>query len=163
MSKCRRCHRNLVREPWRSKGIGKICSQKEEWEKDKATTDDNGDIHVPYDGGDIFISRLASQSYDNSGQLTLAMHTCSGIKTNVKRIVTRHSPSGFNFGYGGSGPADLALNICYMFCKNKQDAEKIYQNFKWKFIAVDAKEELVIKKNDIVTFLNESGINNINV
>lgn len=35
-----------------------------------------------------------------------------GIYTNVPHLVTHHSPSGYEFGYGGSGPADLALNIC---------------------------------------------------
>jgi len=31
--------------------------------------------------------------------------------TNVPWSVIWHSPDGFNWGYGGSGPADLALNI----------------------------------------------------
>jgi hypothetical protein len=31
--------------------------------------------------------------------------------TNVPHLVTYHSPSGFAWGYGGSGPADLALTI----------------------------------------------------
>jgi hypothetical protein len=31
--------------------------------------------------------------------------------TNVPHLVTHHSPSGYSWGYGGSGPADLALNI----------------------------------------------------
>lgn len=35
-----------------------------------------------------------------------------GIYTNVPHIVIQHSPGGYEFGYQGSGPADLALNIC---------------------------------------------------
>ena len=31
--------------------------------------------------------------------------------TNVPRIVVHHSPAGFEWGYRGSGPSDLALNI----------------------------------------------------
>ena len=31
--------------------------------------------------------------------------------TNVPHLVTHHSPAGYAWGYGGSGPADLALNI----------------------------------------------------
>lgn len=34
-----------------------------------------------------------------------------GVGTNVPHLVVHHSPDGFEFGYGGSGPADLALNI----------------------------------------------------
>lgn len=33
------------------------------------------------------------------------------IETNVPWKVISHSPDGYNWGYGGSGPADLALNI----------------------------------------------------
>jgi hypothetical protein len=32
------------------------------------------------------------------------------VKTNVPHRVERSSPDGFEFGYGGSGPLDLALN-----------------------------------------------------
>lgn len=35
-----------------------------------------------------------------------------GIMTNLPWRVTHHSPDGFEWGYGGSGPADTALNIC---------------------------------------------------
>lgn len=36
-----------------------------------------------------------------------------GIETNVPHLVTHHSPTGYEWGYafGGSGSADLALNI----------------------------------------------------
>jgi len=37
------------------------------------------------------------------------------VATNVPRTITYHSPDGFEFGYGGSGPADLALNIVEFF------------------------------------------------
>ena len=33
------------------------------------------------------------------------------VGTNVPWTVVKNSPYGFNFGYGGSGPADFALNI----------------------------------------------------
>lgn len=42
-----------------------------------------------------------------------------------------HSPDGFNWGYGGSGPAQLALAI---ILKLNGRAEG-YQEFKWKTIA----------------------------
>jgi hypothetical protein len=34
------------------------------------------------------------------------------VRTNVPHIVVEHSPTGFLWGYSGSGPSDLALNIC---------------------------------------------------
>ena len=37
------------------------------------------------------------------------------VRANVPRTVIWHSPAGFDFGYNGSGPADLALNILQAF------------------------------------------------
>lgn len=36
--------------------------------------------------------------------------TPAGFETNVRWTVRHHSPDGFEIGYPGSGPADLALN-----------------------------------------------------
>ncbi len=41
--------------------------------------------------------------------------TASEVNTNVPWSVISHSPDGFNWGYNGSGPADLALNILNAF------------------------------------------------
>ncbi len=46
-----------------------------------------------------------------------------------------HSPDGFAWGYGGSGPAQLALAI---LCEHLGDDEKavaLHQPFKWALIA----------------------------
>lgn len=40
------------------------------------------------------------------------------VRTNVPHLVVHHSPSGFEFGYAGSGPADLALNVCQVYLNN---------------------------------------------
>jgi hypothetical protein len=39
------------------------------------------------------------------------METPGRIATNVPHRLVHHSPGGFEYGYGGSGPADLALNL----------------------------------------------------
>lgn len=41
--------------------------------------------------------------------------TAQPCGASIPRTVVWHSPDGFNFGYGGSGPADLALNILNAF------------------------------------------------
>lgn len=46
-----------------------------------------------------------------------------------------HSPDGFNWGYGGSGPAQLALAILLDFTKDESAAQYFYQEFKMKVIA----------------------------
>lgn len=54
--------------------------------------------------------------------------------TNVPHTWVHHSPDGFEYGYGGSGPSDLALNVLLLFT-DKDTAWKLHQDFKWKFIA----------------------------
>lgn len=48
--------------------------------------------------------------------------------------VYNHSPDGFSWGYGGSGPAQLALAILLRFY-NRSTAIKYYQDFKMDYIA----------------------------
>jgi hypothetical protein len=46
----------------------------------------------------------------------------------------RHSPTGMNFGYHGSGCADAALSILWRIC-GPDVAEKYYMDFKNSFVA----------------------------
>jgi len=49
------------------------------------------------------------------------------IPISLKHIV-RHSPDGFQWGYGGSGPSDLALSIMTDFSKRKEMELYLYTN-----------------------------------
>ena len=69
----------------------------------------------------------------------------------ILKHVCRHSPNGFQWGYGGSGPADAALSILHE-CVGERDANDFYQDFKWDFIA-GADSKLEIKEEDIRTWL----------
>lgn len=46
-----------------------------------------------------------------------------------------HSPTGFEWGYGGSGPAQLALALLADVLGDERRAIKLHQKFKWKVIA----------------------------
>ena len=48
--------------------------------------------------------------------------------------VSRHSPSGFNWGYSGSGPSQLALAICIKLFGEVR-ARNVYTDFKNEFIS----------------------------
>lgn len=73
------------------------------------------------------------------------------LATNVPHLVTHHSPTGYEWGYGGSGPADLALNIVENILRRMnydgalteplwdgyrvfQAAYRMHQSFKFTFI-----------------------------
>lgn len=68
--------------------------------------------------------------------------------------VWNHSPDGFNYGYGGSGPAQLALAILLDYLPTKEQAIQLYQRFKFGFLAsVSQSESLTITSNQIEDFL----------
>jgi len=48
--------------------------------------------------------------------------------------IRNHSPTGFAWGYGGSGPAQLALALL-MVLEGVEFAEENYQDFKWEVIS----------------------------
>lgn len=71
-----------------------------------------------------------------------------GIRIDGKCIVTRddkeidprldlfnHSPTGFEWGYGGSGPAQTALAILADYLDDDDRAVRLHQKFKWDVIA----------------------------
>jgi hypothetical protein len=47
----------------------------------------------------------------------------------------KHSMDGFNFGYGGSGPAQLSLALLADALCDDEKAQRFYQDFKFKVIA----------------------------
>ncbi len=49
--------------------------------------------------------------------------------------IWNHSPDGFNWGYGGSGPAQLALAVCFKLTRDRDMAVTLHQAFKRDIIA----------------------------
>lgn len=45
-----------------------------------------------------------------------------------------HSPTGFEWGYGGSGPAQLALALAADLLGNDEKAQDVYQRLKFRLI-----------------------------
>lgn len=130
MASCSFCGRTLKDPKSIEAGIGPICRAN----KDTFVVQD--DANMPYDGGDIILKR------DPLG----------GIITNVPHAWVYHSPAGFEWGYLGSGPAELALNILLLFVP-RNIAWRCHQSFKEDFIACMPFEGGVIKREDIVIWL----------
>ena len=76
----------------------------------------------------------------------------TGVTRRPLRHIPCHSPTGFSWGYGGSGPADLALAMLVDFLRERPPAKgwqdprfdrwtvrstawKLHQAFKWHFVA----------------------------
>ena len=61
--------------------------------------------------------------------------TVDGRRLNPRLDLWNHSPTGFEWGYGGSGPAQLALAILADHLGDDEQAFNFHHRFKWKVIA----------------------------
>ena len=61
--------------------------------------------------------------------------TVNGRPLNPRFDLWNHSPSGFEWGYGGSGPAQLALALVANHLSNDHEALACYQSFKFVVVA----------------------------
>jgi hypothetical protein len=70
------------------------------------------------------------------GRAVVTVHvlTGAGVTSYLLPHLVRHSPDGFNWGYLGSGPADLARSLL-ADCLATDPAPRLYQAFKERFVA----------------------------
>ena len=70
--------------------------------------------------------------------------------------MVNHSPTGFAWGYQGSGPAQLAFALLYHVTKDKETSQRFYQRFKADVIGAMPREgNWKLSYNDIVGWLGE--------
>lgn len=140
-------------------GMGKICAHRVQGDSHQRRAKDP--------------SRHAFLMLPLQEGIVLKRETCSGwsvVQTNVPVLVVHHSPTGFEFGYAGSGPADLALNILEAVLNRlgyKGDrttcfqsscfslAYRLHQAFKVAFIANAPREGTVIRYSLVEDWVRE--------
>lgn len=153
---CRICHRPLSNPDSIARGIGPVCAAKQR-AKEQETQDmpEFSDHHIdePIENGFVF-RRVGEHE----------------IYTNVPHIVAHHSPQGYEWGYAGSGPSDLALNIVELVLRkiNYQGATtnkvwdkstifvkslELHQEFKFHFITPMAREGGVLPYETVETWV----------
>ncbi|MDD5164915.1 MAG: DUF6166 domain-containing protein [Candidatus Pacebacteria bacterium] len=81
--------------------------------------------------------------------------TVDGRRLNPRLDLWNHSPTGFEWGYGGSGPAQLALAILADHCRNDEQAVSFHQRFKWAVIAALPHRSWEITTGEIERVLQE--------
>jgi len=69
------------------------------------------------------------------------------------RHIVRHSPTGMEWGYAGSGPADLALSILVDVFGRAELADLYYMEFKFEYVAAWLDDEWVVTSNEIDEWL----------
>ena len=97
-----------------------------------------------------------------SGGQTVLKITTNGSTTfssEVLEHIMKHSPDGFQWGYGGSGVSDLAFSIL-MDCCGDGIAERLYQQFKWDFLAKLGDHLLIYQSVIWEWVLEQTGVEN---
>ena len=80
-------------------------------------------------------SNEVEKRYEGRREGYAVIVTVNGRRLNPRFDLWNHSPTGFEWGYCGSGPAQLALAILSDHCSNDEQALNLYQRFKWAVIA----------------------------
>src|ERR1035438_10621229 len=75
------------------------------------------------------------KTYEGRREGYAADVTVNGRPLNPRLDLWNHSPSGFEWGYGGSGPAQLALALLADHLANDQEAVTLHQEFKRLVVA----------------------------
>lgn len=70
--------------------------------------------------------------------------------------VRNHSPDGFAWGYGGSGPSQLALGIL-LEETDQETAERLYMDFKWAVTSSLPEKNWRLTSEEIQNWLNQKG------
>lgn len=86
------------------------------------------------------------------GQIVFVTSDDEAVRPHELVNVGEHSLDGFNWGYAGSGPADLAFSILADFLETREIAPAVYQMFKNDFIS-KADDELRITGDQILDWL----------
>jgi hypothetical protein len=75
------------------------------------------------------------KTYEGRRRFGATKVTVDGRPLRFRLDLRSHSPPEFEWGYGGSGPAQLALAILADHLEDDQEALNLYHRFKWSVIA----------------------------
>jgi Family of unknown function (DUF6011) len=158
---CLRCRRVLTAPKSVEAGMGPVCAARM---RDYAERHTLAEHDLPFDWGtmDVVCRRDAD----------------GGKHFNIPQVHIEHSPGGFEWGYGGSGPSDYALNILAIFLPTPKRARvdpwgggnavklhggttlsraawALHHDFKFRFVATLPREGGTIGGDEIRAWIAE--------
>ena len=77
-------------------------------------------------------------------------HRGGGYELDPRFDLRRHSLSGYEFGFAGSGPAQLSLALLADALSNDETAKRFYMDFKNKVIARLKGDHFELSQEDII-------------
>ena len=119
-ARCAVCGRSLSDPVSVQAGIGPVCAAK------RAAAEELGLFPIDETRADL--------PWDPATCDVMCSRDERGTHFNIDQVLVFHSPTGMEWGYGGSGPADFSLNVLARFT-DRQRAVVLHQQFKWDFIA----------------------------
>jgi hypothetical protein len=124
---CTICKRTITDPESVRRGIGPICAARRKGE-----------------GPMLFESEKAHRVRGEFVDDIVMSRDPDGVPVvNIEQTHELHSPTGFEWGYGGSGPADLALNILARYV-DTATAHQFHQSFKADFVSAMPREGGII-------------------
>ena len=89
------------------------------------------------------------KTYEGRREGHAVLVTVNSCPLNPRLDLWNHSPTGFEWGYSGSGPAQLALAILADHLSDDRQALDIYQRFKWEVVAELPKKGWILSSDEI--------------
>jgi hypothetical protein len=83
------------------------------------------------------------------GCVVVVMDEHGERKLDPRYDLRKHSPDGFEWGYGGSGPAQLALALCAECCISREQALDVYHEVKRTLVASWRQDSWEITKEEL--------------
>ncbi len=78
-----------------------------------------------------------------------ATHPQGGYPLDPRNDLRDHSPTGYEWGYSGSGPAQLALALLADALGDDEEAQRHYQDFKFKVVGRLPHDRWELSQEDI--------------
>jgi hypothetical protein len=75
------------------------------------------------------------KAYEGRRKGSAVIVTVDGLPLDPRLDLCSHSPTGFEWGYGGSGPAQLALALLADHAGDDEEAVMLHQDFKRVVVA----------------------------
>jgi hypothetical protein len=99
-----------------------------------------------------------SGGFDATGTAQLRWHPNDASAETVVHV-KEHSPSGLNWGYTGSGPADTALSILTHAARDRDLVDELHQQFKRDVIAnLEPNQPFELPGRQVANWLHAHGI-----
>lgn len=143
--KCVCCGRRITDPASVRHGMGPVCYARREVEAKAQGSTDRYDLPFDPEARDIVVRREG-----RDGERGV-------LRFNFAQALVKHSPTGMGWGYGGSGPADFAINALLRVTGDRELATDpcYYQAFKAEFVAALPHEGGTIRGRDVAAWLEQ--------